>query len=141
VRRLILLLAVLGAAVAVAGCASVYNLPANQPPLTAAAVRDVGRLEPIPEEDDLIALSFSGGAKPLKCAPMHSLRLKQVGTPAQHHPNFSRLVDPALRSPLRSDRVQFDPVVGLTPDSGLGAPRVRAAKTSGEVGNLETNPV
>jgi NTE family protein len=52
---------VVSGALGVAGCASVYNLPANQPLLTAVTLKEVGRLEPTPDEDVAVALSFSGG--------------------------------------------------------------------------------
>jgi NTE family protein len=52
----------LGGMLAVAGCASVYNYPGNQPLPSAAAVIDAGRLDPAIHDDDvLVALSFSGG--------------------------------------------------------------------------------
>jgi NTE family protein len=47
-----------------AGCASVYNYPGNQPLLTAALTNDTSLLNPIIADDNdnaLIALSFSGG--------------------------------------------------------------------------------
>ncbi|MEW6640014.1 MAG: patatin-like phospholipase family protein [Pseudomonadota bacterium] len=48
-------------ALAVAGCASVYNLPSNQPLATAQPANVVGATEPVSEGDVLLALSFSGG--------------------------------------------------------------------------------
>ncbi len=52
---------VLGGALAVAGCASVYNYPGNQPLLTAPPIADIGRMAAIYDDDILLALSFSGG--------------------------------------------------------------------------------
>jgi NTE family protein len=46
---------------AVAGCASVYNLPANQPLLSPVSVSDMARLDASHEDDVLLMLSFSGG--------------------------------------------------------------------------------
>lgn len=46
---------------AVAGCATVYNLPGNQPLATALPQGDVGREVASYEDDVLLALSFSGG--------------------------------------------------------------------------------
>jgi NTE family protein len=46
---------------AVAGCASVYNLPSNQPLTTAQPVNVIGAADPVFEGDMLLALSFSGG--------------------------------------------------------------------------------
>src|SRR5579859_2465241 len=54
-------LPVLGVAFALAGCAAVYNLPANQPLLSPTPVTNVDRLEPPSSEDVVVALSFSGG--------------------------------------------------------------------------------
>ncbi|MGO4716995.1 patatin-like phospholipase family protein [Bradyrhizobium sp. 2TAF24] len=48
-------------ALAVAGCASVYNLPSNQPLTAAQPANVVGATEPVSEGDLLLALSFSGG--------------------------------------------------------------------------------
>jgi NTE family protein len=52
---------VLACALAAAGCASVYNLPANRPLLSPVQVADLGRLDPAVEDDVLLMLSFSGG--------------------------------------------------------------------------------
>src|SRR6516164_2506738 len=48
-------------AIAVGGCASVYNLPANRPLLSPVPVQDVGRMDPSFDDDVLLMLSFSGG--------------------------------------------------------------------------------
>ncbi len=48
-------------ALAVSGCASVYNLPANRPLLSPVSVHDLGNVEPVSEDDALLILSFSGG--------------------------------------------------------------------------------
>ncbi|QPF88197.1 patatin-like phospholipase family protein [Bradyrhizobium genosp. L] len=48
-------------AVALAGCATVYNLPGNMPLGAALADNNVARDIPNYEDDDLLALSFSGG--------------------------------------------------------------------------------
>jgi NTE family protein len=61
VRWSVFALLLLGGTLAVAGCASVYNYPGNQPLLTAVPVPDMGRMEPSSDEDILVALSFSGG--------------------------------------------------------------------------------
>jgi NTE family protein len=58
--RLFTLLLLTGA-LAVAGCASVYNLPANRPLLSPVPVYDVGRMDPSFDDDVLLMLSFSGG--------------------------------------------------------------------------------
>jgi NTE family protein len=52
---------VLVCALAAAGCASVYNLPANRPLLSPVPVADLSRLDPAVEDDVLLMLSFSGG--------------------------------------------------------------------------------
>jgi predicted acylesterase/phospholipase RssA len=54
-------LLLLTGALAVAGCASVYNLPANQPLLSPVPVYDIGRTDPSFDDDVLLMLSFSGG--------------------------------------------------------------------------------
>jgi len=46
-------------AIAVGGCASVYNLPANRPLLSPVPVYDVGRMDPSFDDDVLLMLSFS----------------------------------------------------------------------------------
>ena len=43
------------------GCATVYNLPANQPLASALPANELGREDPIYDDDVLVALSFSGG--------------------------------------------------------------------------------
>ena len=48
-------------AIAVGGCASVYNLPANRPLLSPVPVYDVGRMDPSFDDDVLLMLSFFGG--------------------------------------------------------------------------------
>jgi len=48
-------------ALALSGCASVYNLPANRPLLSPVSVHDLGNVEPVSDEDALLILSFSGG--------------------------------------------------------------------------------
>jgi NTE family protein len=48
-------------ALAMAGCASVYNFPANRPLLGSVPVYDVGRTDPSFDDDVLLMLSFSGG--------------------------------------------------------------------------------
>jgi NTE family protein len=53
-------LLLLTGALAVAGCASVYNLPANRPLLSPVPVYDVGRMDPSFDDDVLLMLSFSG---------------------------------------------------------------------------------
>jgi NTE family protein len=45
----------------VAGCASVYNLPANRPLLSPVPVYDIGRMDAGFDDDVLLMLSFSGG--------------------------------------------------------------------------------
>src|SRR5271156_1361750 len=57
----LLTLSVLTIALAVAGCASVYNLPANRPLLSPVPVYDIGRMDPSFDDDVLLMLSFSGG--------------------------------------------------------------------------------
>ncbi len=47
--------------VAVSGCASVYNLPSNQPLSAAQPVNTVAGMDPVFTGDVLLALSFSGG--------------------------------------------------------------------------------
>jgi predicted acylesterase/phospholipase RssA len=54
-------LLLLGSALAVAGCASVYNLPANRPLLSPVPVYDIGRMDAGFDDDVLLMLSFSGG--------------------------------------------------------------------------------
>jgi NTE family protein len=54
-------LLLLTGALAVAGCASVYNLPANRPLLSPVPVYDIGRIDPSFDDDVLLMLSFSGG--------------------------------------------------------------------------------
>jgi NTE family protein len=51
----------LACALTVGGCASIYNLPANQPLQSPVAVRDLGVANAPPAEDALLILSFSGG--------------------------------------------------------------------------------
>jgi NTE family protein len=46
---------------AVTGCASVYNLPANQPLLSPVTVADMARMDASYDNDVLLMLSFSGG--------------------------------------------------------------------------------
>jgi NTE family protein len=48
-------------ALALAGCATVYNLPANQPLLSPVSVSDLARMDPSYDEEVLLMLSFSGG--------------------------------------------------------------------------------
>jgi NTE family protein len=48
-------------AAVMAGCAAVYNIPANQPLQTTAPIKYIDRSEPAPGEDVVVALSFSGG--------------------------------------------------------------------------------
>jgi NTE family protein len=48
-------------ALAVGGCASVYNLPANQPMQSAMAMQNLGVAAAPPADDALLILSFSGG--------------------------------------------------------------------------------
>jgi NTE family protein len=48
-------------ALAVGGCASVYNLPANRPLLSPVQVHDLGVGDANPADDALLILSFSGG--------------------------------------------------------------------------------
>jgi NTE family protein len=62
VRSSVFMLVLLGGTLA--GCASVYNYPGNQPLLTATLTNDTSLLNPIIADDNdnvLIALSFSGG--------------------------------------------------------------------------------
>jgi NTE family protein len=61
VRSGIFTLLFLGGTLAVAGCASVYNYPSNQPLLTAVPVTDRDRLDPTYDDHVVLALSFSGG--------------------------------------------------------------------------------
>src|SRR6516165_5114472 len=60
-RFRVLTLLLLMSAIAVGGCASVYNLPANRPLLSPVPVYDVGRMDPSFDDDVLLMLSFSGG--------------------------------------------------------------------------------
>jgi NTE family protein len=48
-------------ALALAGCASVYNLPANQPLLSPVPVSNLPRIDASYDDDVLLMLSFSGG--------------------------------------------------------------------------------
>jgi NTE family protein len=61
VRGWIITLLLLGGTLGVAGCASVYNLPGNQPLLTVAPFNGVVRADPGFDDDVVLALSFSGG--------------------------------------------------------------------------------
>jgi NTE family protein len=49
-------LLLLTGALAVAGCASVYNLPANRPLLSPVPVYDIGRMDPSFDDDVLLML-------------------------------------------------------------------------------------
>jgi NTE family protein len=60
-RSWVATLLVLACTLAVAGCMSVYNLPANRPLLSPVTVHDVGRMDPSFDDDVLLMLSFSGG--------------------------------------------------------------------------------
>jgi len=60
-RSRVLTTLVAGCALAVAGCASVYNLPANRPLLSPVPVYDIGRNDGSVDDDVLLMLSFSGG--------------------------------------------------------------------------------
>jgi NTE family protein len=60
-RNCVFFLLLLGSALAVAGCASVYNLPANRPLLSPVPVYDIGRMDTGFDDDVLLMLSFSGG--------------------------------------------------------------------------------
>jgi NTE family protein len=51
----------LAGALALGGCESVYNLPANRPLLSPVQVHDLGMPDPNPADDALLILSFSGG--------------------------------------------------------------------------------
>ena len=51
----------MGSTLAVAGCASVYNYPGNQPLPAAAPISDVVRTDQAYDDDVVLALSFSGG--------------------------------------------------------------------------------
>ena len=48
-------------ALALGGCESVYNLPANRPMLSPVQVHDLGVAEAHPADDSVLILSFSGG--------------------------------------------------------------------------------
>jgi hypothetical protein len=50
-RFRVLTLLLLTGALAVAGCASVYNLPANRPLLSPVPVYDMGRMDPSFDDD------------------------------------------------------------------------------------------